>query len=270
MPPLAESFRPAAALLSKDPADQARTIEDLVARIQAQDELIERQVRKIQELEDTRKAGPSPSRALTPSHAADAEGQRILQELKGQAQEQKEQLQSLKEFLDTKYVKQQAIIDKLTEENKQLQTEIYGVKDLTKEAIGKLRAERIVDNKRVNELAETVDNVIDKINEHAGLINKVWQTSKKSPAQPKGEKTLKRIQDLEATLRSGPKTYQEIERILKITPKEMNRLVSKLDMRRFKIALRPGDDRQKVIRLKAWNSLTSNDKYSAEGVGKGL
>ncbi len=251
-------FRPAT-----DLQDPANAIEDLRARIRAQDELIERQARMIMHLEgNPGKSTPSPT-------SASPVDQKILQELKDLAQAQKEELKTIKEFIDTKYVKQQAIIDKLTEDNKRLQKEIHSAKDLAKDAISELKEDRKFDNNRVNELAENVDNIVDKINEHAESINKVWQAAKKSPGQPRGEKTLKRIDELETILKSGPRTYQEIERLLKITPKEMNRLVSKLDMRRFKVAVRPGDDRQKVIRLKSWNSLTSNVNNLSGGVGKG-
>jgi hypothetical protein len=68
---------------------------------------------------------------------------------------------------------------------------------------------------------------------------------------PKGEKTIVRIAKIDEVLKSrGPSTLKELERILKISPKEMNRLLAKLDMRRFELHSRPGDDREKVLRLK--------------------
>ena len=68
---------------------------------------------------------------------------------------------------------------------------------------------------------------------------------------PKGEKTIARVAKIDEVLKSrGPSTLKELERILKISPKEMNRLLAKLDMRRFELHSRPGDDREKVLRLK--------------------
>jgi hypothetical protein len=68
---------------------------------------------------------------------------------------------------------------------------------------------------------------------------------------PQGEKTLARISKIDEVLKSrGPTTLGEMERILKISPKEMNRLLAKLDMRRYELHARPGDAREKVIRLK--------------------
>ena len=70
-------------------------------------------------------------------------------------------------------------------------------------------------------------------------------------APPKGEKTIARVAKIDEVLKSrGPSTLKELERILKISPKEMNRLLAKMDMRRFELHSRPGDDREKVLRLK--------------------
>ena len=67
----------------------------------------------------------------------------------------------------------------------------------------------------------------------------------------KGEKTIARVAKIDEVLKSrGPTTLKELEHILKISPKEMNRLLAKLDMRRFELHSRPGDDREKVLRLK--------------------
>jgi hypothetical protein len=68
---------------------------------------------------------------------------------------------------------------------------------------------------------------------------------------PRGEKTVARIGKIDEILRSrGPTTLKQLEHILKISPKEMNRLLAKLDMRRYELHARPGDAREKVIRLK--------------------
>jgi len=70
-------------------------------------------------------------------------------------------------------------------------------------------------------------------------------------APPRGEKTIARIAKIDEVLKArGPTTLKEMERILKISPKEMNRLLAKLDMRRYELHVRPGDAREKVLRLK--------------------
>ena len=78
---------------------------------------------------------------------------------------------------------------------------------------------------------------------------------------PTGKKSKARVEQLKEILKGGSKTYKELERILKISPKEMNRLVSMLDTRSYEVFFRAGDNRQKVLRLR---SLTSNVKCSAE------
>jgi hypothetical protein len=71
------------------------------------------------------------------------------------------------------------------------------------------------------------------------------------PAQPRGEKTIARIAKIDEVLKSrGATTLKEMGRILKISSKEMNRLLAKLDMRRYELHARPGDAREKVIHLK--------------------
>ena len=71
------------------------------------------------------------------------------------------------------------------------------------------------------------------------------------PAQPRGEKTIARIAKIDEVLKSrGATTLKEMQRILKISPKEMNRLLAKLDMRRYELHYRQGDNREKVLRLK--------------------
>ena len=72
------------------------------------------------------------------------------------------------------------------------------------------------------------------------------------PAPPKGEKSIARIAKIEEVLKSrGPTTLKQLEHILEISPKEMNRLLGRLDMRRYELHSRPGDDREKVLRFKA-------------------
>lgn len=77
-------------------------------------------------------------------------------------------------------------------------------------------------------------------------------TTAPTPSVPsRGEKTIARIAKIGEVLKSrGPTTLKEMERILMISPKEMNRLLAKLDMRRYELHTRPGDAREKVVRLK--------------------
>jgi len=71
------------------------------------------------------------------------------------------------------------------------------------------------------------------------------------PAPPRGEKTIARIAKIDEVLKNrGATTLKEMGRILKISSKEMNRLLAKLDMRRYELHYRPGDNREKVLRLK--------------------
>ncbi len=143
-------------------------------------------------------------------------------------------------------------VEYLTKEKEKLKDELDRFRESVKEA-------RKLDKDCVNDLATDVDKIIDKINEHADDINKVWQATKK-PTQPKGKKTLARIEQVKEILKSGPRTFKDLERLLKISPKEMNRLVSKLDTRCYVIFYRSGDERQKVIRLRSLTNEMSNVK----------
>jgi len=67
-----------------------------------------------------------------------------------------------------------------------------------------------------------------------------------------GTKTIARIAKIDEILKSrGPTTLKELERILGIDRATMTRLLGKLDMRRYDLHSRPGDEREKVLRLKA-------------------
>jgi hypothetical protein len=72
-------------------------------------------------------------------------------------------------------------------------------------------------------------------------------------APPRGEKTIARVAKLKDFLkaRGGGATFQECERLLAIHPNQMTKLVSHLDKRSFEVFTRAGDDRQRVLRLKA-------------------
>jgi len=81
-------------------------------------------------------------------------------------------------------------------------------------------------------------------------IAKLEQGETARPPIP-GTKTAARIKAFREILKRGSTTFKEIERLLKISPREMLRLTKKLDMRQYEIFRRRGDAREKVIRLRA-------------------
>jgi len=84
------------------------------------------------------------------------------------------------------------------------------------------------------------------------LIAQLREGVQKTPVEePKGTKTVARVKKIDEVLKArGSTTFKELERILRISPKEMNRLLARLDMRRYEVHHRPGDNREKVLRLK--------------------
>ena len=71
-------------------------------------------------------------------------------------------------------------------------------------------------------------------------------------APPRGEKTIARIAKIDEVLKSrGPTTLSQLGRILGIDRATMTRLLGKLDMRRYELHARPGDARERVLRLRA-------------------
>ena len=81
------------------------------------------------------------------------------------------------------------------------------------------------------------------------LIKQLREGSKK-PSN--GTKTIARMAKIDEILKSrGPTTLKELERTLGIDRATMTRLLGKLDMRRYDLHSRPGDEREKVLRLKA-------------------
>lgn len=78
------------------------------------------------------------------------------------------------------------------------------------------------------------------------------EESRTAPPAPPGEKTIARIEQIKSILKSrGATSFGELERILKISPREMLRLTKRIDLRYFEVTRRPGDGRQKVLRLRA-------------------
>jgi chromosome segregation ATPase len=117
-----------------------------------------------------------------------------------------------------------------------------------------LKIQQQTAQKRIASISDAQDEICDKIDEHAVALNTVWKAVKTTPAAvPRGKKTLGRIAKLEELLkvRASGATFQETQKILGISSSAFTRLISKLDMRRYEIFARAGDNRQKVIRLKA-------------------
>ncbi len=233
--------------------------------------------------------GPSPSREemledLVRSQAAQIERLREDEprqaEIPGIRPEEKQALVQLLSDLGERIkelellaAKQARQIEEMDNVNNRLEQQITDVKGLAKDRISELLAEIVdirnaqkVDRKYVNDLVEELGEAQELIDQHADAINKVWQATKKG-RMPTGKKSKARVEQLKEILKGGAKTYKELERILKISPKEMNRLVSMLDTRSYEVFFRAGDNRQKVLRLR---SLASNVKCSGEGDSKGV
>lgn len=131
--------------------------------------------------------------------------------------------------------------------NKSIDAQNKSLKELIVKQAGEIQSLK----GRVLELELQNDELIAKINEHAENINTVWKLTKTPPA-PKGQKTLQRLEKLDQTLKErGPRTIGQLKEDLKISSSEMTRLIAKLDNRKYKISARPGDEREKVIRLRA-------------------
>jgi hypothetical protein len=145
--------------------------------------------------------------------------------------------------------------------SEQLITLTYGqLKDIIQESFMPLRDEidtlRSMINRRdemIAALESTQETQADNQLIQLQLINNLRETAKKTTtAIPKGQKTLERIAKIDEVLKArGSTTLKELEKMLKIRPQEMSRLVAKLDKRRYEIFLRAGDKREKVLRLRA-------------------
>ena len=74
----------------------------------------------------------------------------------------------------------------------------------------------------------------------------------RTTALPPGTKTTARIAHIKTILKDrGATTFKELCRILDISAREMSRITKRLDMRFYEITRRPGDARQKVLRLRS-------------------
>lgn len=97
--------------------------------------------------------------------------------------------------------------------------------------------------------AYRVDDAFEAIRDIDEHLTRIDRSRTTTP--PRGEKTLARITKIEEILKArGPTTLKELERILGIDQATMTRLLGKLDKRRYEVHSRPGDDREKVLRLK--------------------
>jgi hypothetical protein len=94
-----------------------------------------------------------------------------------------------------------------------------------------------------------------ELKDHSDSIDeidaRIVQIIQKPKAPPQGSKTIARIAKIDEILKArGATTLKELERILKIRPQEMSRLLRRLDKRRYEIFLRDGSKQEKVMRLK--------------------
>jgi hypothetical protein len=106
---------------------------------------------------------------------------------------------------------------------------------------------------RLQGFSDIQDNHGERINEHAGAINTLWQTIN-TPPLPRGKKTMARIEDLKRILkaRGGSQTFEVLQDALDLTPSQFSKLVSQLDKRSFEVNRRPGSKRgEKVLNLRS-------------------
>jgi hypothetical protein len=135
------------------------------------------------------------------------------------------------------------VLQSLLQEVHSLKKEVQGLKALVAcqgEKIAALETTELQDVDRI-----CLDIAYDR--QRLAKLEQRPQTT--SP--PKGSKTIARIAKIDEVLKArGPTTLKELERILKIDRATMTRLLGKLDMRRYELHTRPGDDREKVLRMK--------------------
>ena len=147
----------------------------------------------------------------------------------------------------------QDLVNKAVQEAIQtLQDRISSLEDRT----AALEEENESLHQKVSSLESTKEQDIDRICLNIAYDRQRISKLEQKPASatiapPKGAKTLVRIAKIHEVLKArGATTLKELKRILNIAPKEMNRLLAKLDMRRYELHSRPGDGREKVLRLK--------------------
>ena len=111
--------------------------------------------------------------------------------------------------------------------------------------------ERIIalQGERITALEATASHHEENLLIQLQLIKQLRESGRKPSI---GTKTIARIAKIDEILKSrGPTTLKELERTLGIDRATMTRLLGKLDMRRYDLHSRPGDEREKVLRLKA-------------------
>ena len=102
---------------------------------------------------------------------------------------------------------------------------------------------------RITALEATASHHEENLLIQLQLIKQLRESGRKPSI---GAKTIARIAKIDEILKSrGPTTLKELERTLVIDRATMTRLLGKLDMRRYDLHSRPGDEREKVLRLKA-------------------
>lgn len=119
-----------------------------------------------------------------------------------------------------------------------------------KEEVAQLREDREKDRQEMRLQGHRIDDAFEAISDIDNILAKLTKNPATTPPAP-GSKTEDRISQLKTILKSGPRTFGELERLLKISPREMLRITKRLDMRCFEITRRPGDSRQKVLRLRS-------------------
>jgi hypothetical protein len=124
--------------------------------------------------------------------------------------------------------------------------------------VSQLRATVATQGEKIAALEATEEQDVNRIcmdiaQDRRRLTAMESRTSAPAPsAPPQGERTIARIGKIEEVLKSrGPTTLKQLGHVLGICKATMTRLLGKLDMRRYELHARPGDAREKVLRLKA-------------------
>jgi hypothetical protein len=124
-------------------------------------------------------------------------------------------------------------MDRLEEENATLRLKMASLESTEEQDVTRIYSDVAQDRQRISKLESK-------------------PTGPAPTAPPQGEKTVARVAKIDEVLKSrGPTTLTQLEHILGICKATMTRLLGKLDMRRYELHARPGDAREKVLRLKA-------------------
>ena len=109
---------------------------------------------------------------------------------------------------------------------------------------------------KVEALQKRQDESHETLNLNIAQDRKRISSLETRPSVPQpGSKTAARIAMIDQVLKErGPTVLKELCRVLKVIPQELSRILRRLDKRRFDLTARPGDRRQKVLRIKSWSS----------------